>query len=86
MDSQSVWDWALSCRSEPDQPKGKGRRFNLTDLWEEGKITSINSQETGKDNSLFDVYRVREKAENSKSHEYVTYLMRDHEGAGWRGG
>lgn len=67
MDSRSVWDWALSCHSEaeqPDQPKGKRSRFNLTDPQEEGEITSINSREMGKDNSLFDLYRVRAQAEN----------------------
>lgn len=43
-DSQSGWDLAL--RLQPDRPKGKGGQFNLTDLRDEGKITSINSLET----------------------------------------
>ncbi len=49
------------CCSEAEQPyqvKGKGSQFNLTDLQDMGKITSINSQETGKDSGVVDVYHV----------------------------
>lgn len=61
MNSQSVWDWDFSWCSEAEQPyraKGKGSQFNLTDLEDKGKITSINSQEMDEDGGLVDVYHV----------------------------
>lgn len=88
MDSQ--WDWALNCYSvaeQPDWDKSKGSQFNLTGLQDKRKTTSINSQEMGEDGVLVEVYHVGAEIQgkNVCVRTCASYLMHDHEGAGWRG-
>lgn len=61
MDSQSGRDQALSCcseREQPDRAKGKGSQFNLSDLQDEGKITSIISREMAEDGGSVNMHPV----------------------------
>lgn len=86
----SYWVWALGYSSEaaqPDRAQDRRRQFNLTDLQENWKITSMNSQ------VMVRRWHFRGGVScGTRQRKIVcacvsaSYLMHEHEGAGWRGG